>query len=94
MDTVSEALRCFDQVSMIQVPVLANFATDTLARLASSSEECARTLIFTEVLDQSSMRLTMVLVTDSGTPRSWTDNFIAFLTDGTLSVMVRPVPSE
>lgn len=69
---------------MVRVLRTQNSHADSLATMASSSDECIPRMIFVELLEQPSIEQQAVVAVASISESSWLDPYVDFLSDGSL----------
>ena len=74
----------FQKVSVVRIPRSENSHVDSLAPLASSSNECIPRMISTELLEQLSIKHHAIVASTTVLEPSWMDPYISFLSDGSL----------
>ena len=74
----------FQKVSVVRIPRSENSHVDSLAPLASSSNECIPRMISTELLEQLSIKHHAIEASTTVLEPSWMDPYISFLSDGSL----------
>ena len=80
-----EALRvAFQKVSVVRIPRSQNSHVDSLATLASSSDECIPQMISIELLEQLSIKHRVIIASTTVLEPSWMDPYISSLYDGSL----------
>ena len=81
------ALRmAFQKVSMVKISRSQNSHVDSLAPVASSSDECIPRMISIELLEQPSIKHRATVASTMVLERSWMDPYISFLSDGSLPI--------
>ena len=81
----------FRKVNMVKEPKSQNSHADSLATLALSLDECIPQVIFVEILEQSSIEQSAVVVSASVSESSWLDPYIAFFSNGSLPTDAKEV---
>ena len=74
----------FQKVSMVKIPRSQNSDVDSLATLASSSDDCIPQMISIELLEQPSIKHHAIVASTTVLEPSWMDPYISFLSDGSL----------
>ena len=72
------------KVSVVRVSRSQNRHADSLARLASSLDDCISHMITVELLEQPSIEQWTVIMAASKLGPSWLDPYVAYLSDGSL----------
>ena len=76
----------FQDVSVVNVLISQNSHADSLAMLASSLNDHIPRMILVELLEHPSIEWQMLVATASELEPSWMDPYVAFSSDGSLSL--------